>query len=71
MPWLDKHRRNKMTKRKRIYNAETSGEPALQLKPIQGKRGKPAAGKRSEPSEPERSFTPDLILGIIERIKKL
>jgi hypothetical protein len=59
-----------MKKTKRIYGTETSFDPEMQLKPIDRKADKNNK-KGLDSVDLERNFTPDLIQGIIRRIKKL
>jgi hypothetical protein len=60
-----------MAEPKRQYESEVAIAPALQLQPIPQKSAKLTDEELSSQGERERTNQVDLILGIIERIRKL
>lgn len=60
-----------MTQPKRVYKAEVELAPALQVELVPAKNPKNKEKEALTKGEGPQRFESDLILGIIERIKKL
>jgi hypothetical protein len=60
-----------MSKPKRVYKAEVELAPALQVELVPSKQKKNKEKEALDQGDGSQRFETDLILGIIERIKKL